>query len=424
MMTKKYILLSLSLLLAIATAAQEKLIVVNEGIWQTDNGRLTYFEDNHVVSNQWFRDVNGKKIGDTPNDIIQINDNLIAIAINWSNIVQFITPEGRAVAATEDIPSNRKLCSDGHYVYVTSYGHECETTSGTKYFDRGYVAKIDLTTFKVVAATEVGYEPEGIALYDGRLFVANTGGYANQEPHDYETTVSILNAETMQVEKTIDTQVPNLYGKMSQSGRYLCINSPGDYYEVPVATVIFDCQKALNGDTHCFVKLDMAATYNCVTRDGKFLAIGSAYSYITGGYEFGYHTIDPQMVMDTQGVSGVTQTLPGSLLHDFQQMEQPYGIYVNPYTGYIYGTDANNFADGGSLYQWSPEGTLQSKHKVYINPAHFLALPPDGHFTGMSQLQTSNVKPQTSNTYDLQGRRIAHPQKGIYVRDGHKYIMR
>ena len=166
----------------------------------------------------------------------------------------------------------------------------------------------------------------------------------------------------------------------------------------------------------------MAATYNCVTRDGKFLAIGSAYSYITGGYEFGYHTIDPQMVMDTQGVSGVTQTLPGSLLHDFQQMEQPYGIYVNPYTGYIYGTDANNFADGGSLYQWSPEGTLQSKHKVYINPAHFLALPPNGHFTGIDKIR-SMVAPK-GDIYDLQGRRIAHPQKGIYVRDGHKYIMR
>ena len=51
MMTKKYILLSLSLLLAIAIVAQEKLIVVNEGNWQSDNGKLTYFEDDHVVIN-------------------------------------------------------------------------------------------------------------------------------------------------------------------------------------------------------------------------------------------------------------------------------------------------------------------------------------------------------------------------------------
>lgn len=421
---RKYILLTLTFLLAIASEAQEKLIVLNEGMWQADNGCVTYFEEDHVVSNHWFRDKNGKKIGDTPNDIIQINDNLIAIAVNWSNIVQFITPEGREVAAIENIPNNRKLCSDGQYVYVTSYGHECLTTSGFKYFEKGYVAKIDISTFKVIAATEVGYEPEGIALYNGYLFVANTGGYAAQEDHDYETTVSILDAQTMQVEKVIDTHVPNLYGKMSQSGRYLCINSPGDYYEIPAAALIFDCQKALDGDANCFVKFDAAATYNCTTRDGKFLAVGSAFSYLTGGYESYYLTIDPQTLMDSEGSDGISESLPGTLLTDFQNMDQPYGIYVNPYTGYIYGTDASMFEDAGYLYQWSPEGQLLGKYKVYVNPGHFLALPPDGHFTGVERRRASHsVKEHTC--YDLQGRHIEAPQRvGIYVNKGRKYVNR
>ena len=421
---RKYLLLTLSLLLAVNAKAQEKLILLNEGMWQADNGRVTYFEDDHVVSNQWFRDKNGMKIGDTPNDIIQINDNLIAIAVNWSNIVQFIRPDGTAVAATEDIPNNRKLCSDGQYVYVTSYGHECLTTSGYKYFDKGYVAKIDISNFKVVAASEVGYEPEGIALYKGRLFVANTGGYAAQEAHDYETTVSILNAQTMQVEKVIDTHVPNLYGKMSQCGRYLCINSPGDYYELPAAGLVFDCQKALDGDANCFVKFDAPVTYNCTTRDGKFWAVGSSFSYLTGGYESYFLTIDPATVMDTQGSSGISQSLPGTLLTDFQNMDQPYGIYVNPYTGYIYGTDASMFENAGYLYQWSPEGQLLGKYKVYVNPGHFLALPPDGHFTGVERRRASHsVKEHTC--YDLQGRHIEAPQRvGIYVNKGRKYVNR
>ena len=424
-MTKKYTLLFLTLLLTVVGVAQEKLIVLNEGMWQADNGRITYFENDHVVSNQWFRDKNGMKIGDTPNDIIQINDNLIAIAVNWSNIVQFIRPDGTAVTAIEDIPNNRKLCSDGQYVYVTSYGHECSTVDGMKNFEKGYVAKIDISTFKVVAATEVGYEPEGIALYNGRLFVANTGGYAFEEAHEYETTVSILNAATMQVEKTVDVEQINLYGKMSQSGRYLCINSPGDYYDIPAACIIFDCEKALQGEEECFIRLDYASTYNCTTLDGKFLAIGSRYSYYTGEYEFNYVTIDPEEVFLSMGGSGVEETLPGSVKEDIMQMAMPYGIYVNPYTGYIYATDAASFASSGMLYQWSPEGQLLGKHKVYINPAHFLALPPDGHFTGISQLQTSNFKLQTSNTYDLQGRRIKTPQHGnIYVEKGRKYISR
>ena len=445
----KKLLISLSLFICHLSfsVAQEKLILLNEGLWQADNGRMTYFENGKVVSNSWFRDQNGLKIGDTPNDIIQVNDNLIAIAVNWSNIVQFITPDGKAVAAIEDIPNNRKLCSDGRYVYVTSYGHECtvvgnasqrsnevRSTYGTLgsvpyYFDRGFVAKIDIETFQVVAATEVGYEPEGIAFYKGHLFVANTGGYALQEGHDFETTVSILNAETMQVEKTIDTHVPNLFGKISQSGRYLCINSPGDYYDEPASSLIFDCEKALASDyssgatADCFVKLNVAATYNCTTCDGQFLAVGSAFSYISGDYEFFYLTIDPQSVMDSQGQSGVTPTLPGALLADYQKMNQPYGIYVNPYTGYIYGTDAGSFEGAGYLYQWSPEGQLLGKHKVYINPGHFLALPPDGqHFQGIRE--TGNGKMKIDNhVYDLQGRRVTmRGKRGIYVSKGRKYL--
>ena len=160
----------------LSAKAQEKLIILNEGLWQADNGKVTYFEDGKIISNEWFRENNGYKLGDTPNDIIQVNDNLIAMAINWSNIVQFITPEGKTVAATEDVPNNRKLVSDGRFVYVSSYGHEVGINGSYREFEKGYVAKIDINTFTVVDAVEVGYEPEGIAYYKGKLFVANTGG--------------------------------------------------------------------------------------------------------------------------------------------------------------------------------------------------------------------------------------------------------
>ena len=425
----KKLILILICAITVSLHAQERIILLNEGMWQADNGRMTYFEDGQVVSNQWFRDKNGYKLGDTPNDIIQINDSLIAITINWSNIIQFITPEGKAVAATEDIPNNRRLCTDGKYVYVSSYGHECLTTSGYKYFDKGFVAKIDLSTFKTVAACEVGYEPEGIALYDGHLFVANTGGYAAQEyDHDLETTVSIVNASTMELEKNVNTGIPNLYGEMSQSGRYLCINSPGDYYEIPACGLILDCEKALN-DQECFVVFNYPVTYNTTTLDGKFLAVGSCFSYITSEYEFSCLTIDPQTMMETGGESGLSQTLPGTLISDFSEMMQPYGIYVNPYTGYIYGTDAGSFEGAGYLYQWTPEGQLIGKHKVYINPGHFLALPPDGHFDNV-EIITQSISDNGHSVYDFSGRPITIPEASngilplrLYIKDGKKMII-
>ena len=420
-MKKLFTLLCLTLFIS-NSHAQEKIILLNEGLWQADNGRLSYFENGQVISNQWFRDKNGYKLGDTPNDIIQVNDNLIAIAINWSNIVQFITPDGRAVAATEDIPNNRRLCTDGRYVYVTSYGHECLTTSGYRYFTKGFVAKIDIYSFQTVAACEVGYEPEGIALYKGHLFIANTGGYAEQEgDHEYETTVSIVNAATMQLERNVNTYVPNLYGEMSQSGRYLCINSPGDYYEVPACGLIFDCEKALTSND-CFVVFNYPATYNTRAFDGKFLAIGSSFSYYTGQYEFSYLTIEPWTFIRTRGQSGLSQTLPGTLKANFMNMSQPYGIYVNPYTGYIYGTDAGSFEGAGYLYQWSPTGQLLGTHKVYINPGHFLALPTPDWATDINDLK--DLK-DSKDTYDLSGRKLSSPVRGrpgIYIKSGKKIL--
>jgi len=401
----KHVTLILSWFIAVSILAQERIILLNEGLWQADNGRMTYFEGGAIVSNQWFRDKNGFKLGDTPNDIIQVNENLIAIAINWSNVVQFIRPDGKAVAATEDVPNNRKLCTDGKYVYVTSYGHECETINGTQFFEKGFVAKIDISNFKVIATCEVGYEPEGIALYDGYLFVANTGGYAFEENHEYETTVSIMNSETMKVENTIDVEQINLYGKLSQSGQYLCINSPGDYYGIPAACIIFDCEKALQGDDDCFVKLDYASTYSCTAQDGRFMAIGSRFSYITNEYEFNYVTIDPKEVMESLGGSGIEEQFPGTVLDDIKNMMMPYGLYVNPYSGYIYATDAGSFEGAGYLYQWSPEGKFIGKHKVYINPAHFLALPPEGYWDGINPSLPSSPRGEKNPTYDMMGRK-------------------
>lgn len=417
------ILLSL-FAIALSAAAQEKIILLNEGTWQADNGRVSYFEDGRIVSNHWFRDVNGQKLGDTPNDIIQVNDSLIAIAVNWSNIIQFITPEGKAVAATEDVPNNRRLASDGKYVYVTSYGHECATEKGRLQFEKGFVAKIDCASFKVTDAVEVGYEPDGMALFDGHLFVGNSGGYAFQENHDYESTVSVLDANTLQTIRTIDTGQINLYGKMSQSGKYLCISSPGDYYEVPAASIILDCQAAIDRqpDAQCFVKLDYAATYSTTDKDGNFFAVGSRYSYLTGEYAFNYLTINPAAAMLSKGTSGVAEdSLPGNVLDDIKGMEMPYGLYVNPYTGYIYATDAGGFVEGGYLYQWNPEGELLGKFGVYINPAHFLALNPKAN-SSVNTIYSDWNHPEAP-IYNLQGIRVTDPRPGqIYIRNGRKFI--
>lgn len=420
-------LLGLGVSVLIMAEVKEKIILLNEGLWQSDNGKITYFEDGEILSNEWFRDNNGTKLGDTPSDIIQVNKDLIAIAVNWSNIIQFITPDGNAVAAIENIPNNRKLATDGRYVYVTSYGHEVEVNGHNMNFEKGYVAKVDTKNFNVVSAVEVGYEPEGIALYDGHLFVANTGGYAFQEGHEYESTVSVVDAENMIVTRVVDTGQINLYSKLSQSGKYLCINSAGDYYSVEPSTIIFDCEATIAGkeDDDCFVALDCVATANCKNAEGGFFAIGSSYSYTTGQYEFNYSVIDPEEVFVSKGARGVTSDFPGNVKEYISAMSMPYSIYVNPYTGYIYATDAGEYTGMGAMYQWSADGEFLGKHSTYINPAHFLALEPDnykGPDTSGVEIPEF-VKKEDNAIYNLQGMKVMNIKKGqVYICNGKKII--
>ena len=196
---------------------------------------------------------------------------------------------------------------------------------------------------------------------------------------------------------------------------------PGDYYDIPAATVIFDCEKALDGDDDCFVVLEYASTYSCTMLDGNFLAIGARFSYYTNEYKFNYLVINPGEVMATDGGGGIDESLPGTMLADLQALGMPYGVYVNPYTGYIYATDAGSFAAAGALIQWSPEGVLLGRHKVYINPAHFLALPPNGDFTKIVPIVGNNR--QTGDIYDLRGVRLNTPPIGKpYIQGGKKMI--
>lgn len=338
----------------------ENLIICNEGNWQSDNGQLSYYNGTAgVLTNKWFRQVNGSKLGDTPNDIIQVNDTLIAIAVNWSNIIQYIHPDGTACGATENVPNNRRMCADGNYLYITSYAHQC----GNQTFEKGYVAKIDVKTKQVVATCEVGWEPEGVRLYEGKLYVANTGGYAFSENHAYETTVQVVDAETMKSVKTIDTGCINLYGEMSQAGQYLCINSCGDYYNVKPKTVIVDCK------TDEVKTFDFPATYNSTDGD-VFYTVGSEFSYNTGEYVYSIKTINPETQEVKDGIFCETIT------QKIKEITSPYELYISPYTQNVYFTDAGSYGSAGYLYGYTKEGQpVFAPQKMYVNPAHILALP-------------------------------------------------
>lgn len=359
----------------ISASSEEYVILLNEGNWQSDNGQVSLIR-NHEITNQWFRTINNTKIGDTPEDIIYIPEkNLLAISVNWSNIIYFIRPDGKLVAQTENIPNCRHMCVDDRgYLYITSYAHD--TALGETY-ERGYVAKVDLNNYNIVSTIEVGYEPEGIAFYDGKLFVANTGGYAFSESHSYEHTVSVIDCLTwtklQDVEILTKSGAPviNLYGEMSQCGPYLCINSPGDYNTVSPATVIFNCT-----DNSYNVIEGIPCTYNTTTVNNKFFTVGSQFSYSTNEYVYYVNTIDPATMEIINGFERPDGTVAETPYNVISKMQNPYCVYCNPYTGHLYVVDAKSYTSAADVFEFDVNGNqVGSALAAYINPGHMIAVP-------------------------------------------------
>ena len=220
-----------------------KLFVLNEGGMGSNNASLDFlrFSDGNYVTGA-FKKMNpsvGAGLGDVGNDIAVHGDELWMV-VNNSGIVEVVSAKDETEIAAIAVPTPRNVAFDDQYAYVTSWAGAYATGS---YDENGYyvitdsknpkgqVYRIDLKTKKVAGSVEVGYQPEGIASYDGKLYVANSGGISSQLPPDYsyDNTVSIIDTKSFKVTQAVAVQV-NLKNVYSDGKGNIYVTSLGDYW--------------------------------------------------------------------------------------------------------------------------------------------------------------------------------------------------
>lgn len=224
----------------LSTSAQ-KLFVLNEGGMGSNNATLDFlrFSDGKYITGA-FKKMNPETaagLGDVGNDIA-IHGEEAWIVVNNSGIVEVISAYEETEIAAIKVPTPRNIAFDNTYAYVTSWAG-AYVTYGADYSvadsknPKGQVYRINLGTKKVEGSVEVGYQPEGIACYNGKLYVANSGGIASQLPptYSYDNTVSVIDAATFKVEKNVEVQV-NLKNVYSDGKGKIYVTSLGNYYDV------------------------------------------------------------------------------------------------------------------------------------------------------------------------------------------------
>jgi YVTN family beta-propeller protein len=331
---------------AIADAGHTGVYVLSEGLFNLNNSTLSWIGFSTGMPDSWstptgnsydcFEKVNGRRLGDTANDMLLYGSRLY-IAVNVSSTIEILdAATGHSLKQIQmsrnGQPSEpRYMTAHGHYVYVCSFD--------------GTVTRIDTLTMKADATVTVGRNPDGICCTAGKLYVSNSGGLDFDNP---DSTVSVIDLATFSEIKRINVrQNP---GSIYADGNrvYVVTRSIYDYdkndYDSRLHCIDTDKDQVIGTYDIPILKMDL--------HDGQ----AWFYGYGSGG------TIQ---ILDL--ASG--QIIDSYFITDGTVIERPYGIKVEPTSHKVYVCDAADYVTPGSLFCFAPDGHLLYRiRNIGINP--------------------------------------------------------
>jgi hypothetical protein len=168
-------------------------LVMNEGAFQGGVGTLSFaFCDNSgidSVDNDVFQEINGRSLGNLANHISK-DESHIYVVMNGASTVEILdrnTLESIGTIPGFKSPRQAINLNDG-YIYVSDWGSNA-------------IYKVNVSTSSIVDSLKNCNGPEGMFLADGKLFAANSGGYA------LDSTVSVYNLNNMTFEGKIQVGI-------------------------------------------------------------------------------------------------------------------------------------------------------------------------------------------------------------------------
>ena len=280
------------------------------------------------------------ELGDVGNDI-KIYGSSLWIVVNMSNKVEVADARTAVSRGHVNIPNCRYVAFDGGYAYVSSYVGEIGKESVL-----GGVYKVDTASLQVVGKLTVGYQPDELAVCNGKLYVANSGGYQALNGKGYDRCVSVIELKTFTKERDIDV-APNLSLIRTDSHGRLWVASRGDYGTYPARLYML----APNGSGQMALadSIDTPVSGMCIMGD-------SLYYYGIENDSKGKHTntfglidLNKRTIVSRQAITPPEES----------PIKTPYGIIVNPSTRDIYVMDATNYVSSGKLYCFSRDGRFK-----------------------------------------------------------------
>lgn len=326
--------------------------LLNEGNMGSNKATLDYYD---FSTGEYTRNIYAManpdvpmELGDVGNDLAIYGTRLYAV-INCSNKVEVLDAATARRIGQVDIPNCRCIRFHEGFAYVTSYAGPVEIRPD--YSQKGFVAKIDTATLEVVDRCIVGFQPDGLEIADGKIYVANSGGYMVP---NYENTLSVVDLKSFTEIEKIPIAI-NLSRVTADRFGHLWVASRGNYYDIPSRLFCFDIRK------HRIEKeFPEGASAMALCGDSLY-CVNTSWSYLDMKNSIS-STIINTSTLDVATDSFISESAGVTI-------KIPYCVAVNPVNRDVYVSDARNYVNPGYLYCFSREGTLKWQVRTGDVPA-------------------------------------------------------
>ena len=301
------------------------------------------------------------ELGDVGNDI-QIYGSRMWLVINCSDKVEVVDANTCKRIGQVDIPNCRNVVFDGPYAYISSYVGPVDFDVDVQL---GMVYQVDTLSLEILNTVTVGYQPEEMAILDGKLYVANSGGYIAPV---YDHTVSVVDLQTFTEERKIDVGI-NLHRCRADQYGQLWVSSRGNYGSKKACLYWLDPQRSTPdaplGSAALHSKepnvIQQAVSDLCIVGDSLYF-FGSEWN------EAEQRNIVSYGIINVRTHEVVTRQLSNA--PEVAAIRMPYGIIVNPKERDFYLMDAKNYVSSGELLHFLPDGTFDWKVSTGDIPGH------------------------------------------------------
>jgi YVTN family beta-propeller protein len=316
------------------TAERQGIYVLSEGIMNANNTTLSYYNyDTKVLTTDQFTAVNGRGLGDTGNDI-KIYGSKMYIVVNVSSTLEIVNPKTGVSIKKLDIKDNnvgrqpRYIVFNKNKAYLSSYD--------------GTVAVIDTASLAIEKYIKVGRNPEKMAISNGKLYVANSGGL--DWATAYDKTVSVIDLNTNTEIKKI-TVVENPRGVVADQYGDVYVLSTGNYGNIKPSMAIINS------------KTDLVTSQKEFS--GGSMVINGDLAYLAAA----------EGKLKVYNVKTETVEKENFIIADEKiKIKSITGVAVDELTGEVFVANSPSWSTSGEVYCLDKDGKYKYDIKVGISP--------------------------------------------------------